>query len=420
MTRLDSPVAARAAVSSSPPHGTGTDGIVTTVLLPAYNEAEALPQVLRDLHTVLDEHSEILIVDDGSTDGTAEAAQGPRCRLIRHPANQGKGAAVRTGLAAARGRNVIVMDADATYPATAVPRIAALLADHDVVRCRRLGCDKHMGFINRAGNALFDLALRLTHGLEGTDHLSGLYGLRRDTAVNMFLEADGFDIEAEIGIKAHVRGLRIATFPIEYQPRLGAKKLRPWQDGFMILGRMTVLLLVYNPMRAFVLPGFILMVLALGGAMALSRGPVITPYFGLSIHSFILATLGSLAAFQLIIFGTAAALYGVEAGYRPPAWLIKLSWRWIRLGGGALGVFLAGAAGFTIVRLVVRWFAGGRGDFTETRTLVLAATVLVWGLQVLSAALFLSIFAGRLQRARQQRQQRLRDAPARRAATSLP
>ena len=143
------------------------------------------------------------------------------------------------------------------------------------------------------------------------------------------------------------------------------------------------------------------MVLAIGTALVLSQGPVITAYFGLSIHSYILATLGALAAFQLIIFGTAAALYSVEVGYRPPAWLVMLSSRALRLGSGGIGFIMTAASVVKIGQLVTRWIAGGRGPFEETRALVLASTVLVWGLQLLSAALFVSIFAGRLRRARQ-------------------
>jgi glycosyltransferase involved in cell wall biosynthesis len=395
-------VSAAPALSASSPGaaaaGHPPSAVAVTVILPAFNEEQALPQVIGDLRGVLGPGSEILVVDDGSTDGTTAAAEAGGCRLIRHPENRGKGAAVRTGLANAHGQYVVVMDADATYPAAAVPQIVERLHGHDVVRCRRERRRQHMRRVNRIGNWLFDRLLALAHGLEGADHLSGMYGLRREAAAGMFLEAEGFDIEAEIGIKARVRGLRVATFPIAYQPRLGEKKLRPWHDGVLILGRILMLFLVYSPLRVFVGPGLVLMVLALSGAAILSRGPVITPYFGLSIHSYIVATLGALAAFQLIIFGMASALYGVEVGYRPPRWLVFLSSRPLRLAAGGLGLLLAVAAAAAVGRLIVRWLANGAGIFQETRALVLAATALVWGLQAVSAGLFLSIFAGRLQR----------------------
>jgi len=373
-------------------------GLLATVILPAHNEAEALPQVLADLAGVLDDRYEILVVDDGSTDDTARAARDRGARLVQHPARWGKGAAVRTGIANARAPYLVVMDADATYPASAIPRIAELLGEGDLVRCSRVTDRENMPLVNQVGNWLFDQLLTNVHGLDGRDHLSGMYGLRREIALGLKLQSDGFDIEAEIGIKARARRLRVKTFPVAYQPRLGEKKLQPWRDGLTILSRIIGLVLLFNPMLLFVLPGLLLMLLALAGAAVLERGPFVTPYFGLSIHSFIVLTLGVLAAFQLAVFGIAAALYGVEAGYRPPWWLVALSSRPLRLGGAVVGLLMAVISALRLISVILSWVVGGAGLFEETRAVVLTATVMVWGLQILSAALFLSIFAGRLQK----------------------
>ncbi len=382
--------------SLQPPVATAT-GVITSVILPAYNEAQALPLVLQELKAILDARYEIIVVDDGSTDDTPAIAARFPCRVISHPTRQGKGAAVRTGLAQARGQYVVLMDADASYPPGAIPRITELLAQHDLVRCQRELTREHMPPVNRLGNWMFDRLLAGVHGLAGQDHLSGMYGLRRAAALQLDLQSRGFDIEAEIGIKARAKRLRVATFPVAYQPRLGDKKLRPWRDGLAILSRIAALVLLYNPMLSFVLPGAILMIGAFLVAAALQRGPVVTPYFGLSIHSFIVATLGVLAAFQLVVFGLAAALYGVEAGYRPPRWLVTVSSRPIRLGAILLGLAMAVLAAADVVVLISNWLATGAGIFEDTRAVVVASTVTVWGLQILSAALFLSIFAGRLQ-----------------------
>ncbi|MGZ5324984.1 MAG: glycosyltransferase family 2 protein [Solirubrobacterales bacterium] len=372
----------------------GADGIRTSVILPAYNESAALPHVLDELREKLDSTYEVLVVDDGSTDHTADVAESYPCRLVRHSENRGKGAAIRTGIAQARGENVIIMDADATYPVEAIADMVDMLGENDLVRGTREGGEDAMPPINRLGNWIFNKLLSLSHGLEGTDHLSGLYGLRRRAALALGTEATGFDIETEIGIKARAHGLRIATMPINYLPRVGEKKLSPWRDGLRILGRVIVLLLIYNPWVSFILPGLLFLILSLTGAIWLSQGDVETSYLGLSIHSFIVAALGVLAAFQLTVFGIAAALYGVEAGQKPPGWLLRLNSLPFRLSIAAVAALLIVGGGGKLVQLTIEW--AGDDPFTDTRALVLATTSLVLGLQILSAVLFISIFSGRL------------------------
>ena len=162
---------------------------------------------------------------------------------------------MRTGLGAARGRFVVVMDADNTYPADAVPRLIALSDQYDFVRGVRQYSAAHMPLVNRIGNRVFDTMLKLMCGLEGRDHLSGLYGLRREALQAMDLTAEGFDLEVEIGIKAHARRLRATSLPIAYGRRLGEKKLHAWRDGWRILQRSFALALHDHPYRQFVPPG---------------------------------------------------------------------------------------------------------------------------------------------------------------------
>ncbi len=373
-----------------------TARVKATVVLPAYNEAAALPHVLNELHEELGDSYEILVVDDGSTDDTARVAERGPCRLVRHRSNRGKGVAIRTGIAEASGEYVVIMDADATYPASAIERLVELLQDHDLVRGNRGSSGENMPLVNRIGNWFFNKLFAIAHGLESGDHLSGLYGLRRDAFRRLGLEAQGFDIETEIGIKAQARGLRVTEFPISYMPRVGEKKLSPWGDGLRILGRVIVLLLIYRPWVSFILPGLLLMAISIGLAVALSIGNVETAYFGLSINSFIVATLGILAGFQLTIFGIAAALYGVEAGKPPSPFLLRLTAQPMRFAVAGFGGLLILGSLAKLVQLTLDW--AGEDVFTDTRSLVLATAVGVLGLQILSAVLFISIFSGRLSR----------------------
>jgi glycosyltransferase involved in cell wall biosynthesis len=378
------------------PSRASADGVRTTVVLPAYNEGAALPHVLDELGEYLDDSYEVLVVDDGSTDDTVDVTERYPVRLVQHTSNRGKGVAIRTGIAEAQGENVVIMDADATYPVPAIKEMVELLGDHDLVRGIRESDNRSMPGVNRIGNWIFNKLLAISHGLEGTDHLSGLYAMRRSAAVRLGTEARGFDIETEIGIKARARGLREATIPISYLPRVGEKKLSPWKDGLRIVGRVIVLLVIYNPTLTFIVPGLILMAITISGAILLSNGPA-TPFFlGLDKNSFIVAAIGVLAAFQLIILGIAAALYGVEAGKQPPWWLLRVISVRARLLVGLVGILLMIGSLAKLIQLTIQW--AGNNPFTDTRALVLSTSFLVLGLQILSAVLFISIFSGRLSR----------------------
>ncbi len=372
--------------------------ILATVILPAFNEAIALPKVLDEIFQIVDERYEVIVVDDGSTDDTALIAASYPCHIIQHDSNCGKGAAVCTGLRYAHGQYIVIMDADATYPASAIPKIIKALYSNDMVRCIRKRDDENMPKINQVGNRLFDWLLTKIVGLDGGEHLSGMYGLRRRIMEQMEIESDGFDLETEISFKARMRGIKIASFPVAYQSRLGKKKLRPFLDGTHILNRILLLFLVHNPTMMFIVPGLSILVLAIIGAIVLSETPLITPYFGLDVHSFILAALGVLGGFQLVVFGIAASLYAVEVGYKPSQWLARVSSAPVRLGASAIGLILAFFAFLHIAIMTGRWFYQGAGAFTNTRELVSSATIMVGGTQLLSAALFISIFSGRINR----------------------
>lgn len=376
--------------------GPFTEDKAVTVILPAYNESAALANVLDSLFTVLDGQCEIIVVDDGSTDDTAAIASRYPCRVLRHERNRGKGAAVQTAVREAQGTSLIVMDADATYPVEAVPGIIALLKEYDLVRCTRLTGKDNMPVTNRFGNWLFDTILRIVHDLEGQDHLSGFYGVRRAALATLQLEANGFDLEAEIGIKARAHGWRIGSLGISYNARIGAKKLRPWRDGWTILRRLLALALVYNPLLMFVTPGILLWIVAGVFMLVLSRGPVTTPFVGLDVHSFLVAALAMPVGFQCVVFGVAASLYGVDCGIPPRPWLRRLSSPPVRFGAAAIGLLLCGLGFAAALILFLRWTMAGAGPFTEIQPLVLSLVSMLWGTQIVVAALFLSIFAGRI------------------------
>jgi glycosyltransferase involved in cell wall biosynthesis len=209
-------------------------GPAATVVLPAYNEEMGLAVLLPALLALSLGRFEVVVVDDGSTDSTASLAESFGCRVVRHAANAGKGVAVRTGLTAARGEKVIIMDADDTYPVDAVLEIINRLDECEmVVGVRTLG-RANIPLFNRVGNAVLTTAIRVASGSRWTDPLTGFYGLRRSALERMKLESNGFSLEAEIAMKSARLGLRVMDHPIVYRARAGASKLHPVRDGMRI------------------------------------------------------------------------------------------------------------------------------------------------------------------------------------------
>lgn len=363
-----------------------------SVVLPAYDEAEALPTVVADIRRWAPD-AEIIVVDDGSQDDTATVAVGLGCIVVRHDRNRGKGTALRSGLARVRGDKIIVMDADASYPASAIPDMADLLDNHDFVRADRRIDDSNTPYVNRLGNRALRATLRTLHGLGPGDHLSGLYGFRAGVLEDLATEAAGFDIEVEIGIKARERDLSIGTLPIDYRQRIGEKKLNPLNDGVRILGRILRLVLIYRPLALFGLPGLVLASVSLLAAVALSGGPIVTDYLGLSIHTFIVAALGILAGLQLMVFGVAGAVYRQHLGYRASPVLDAVTSPRARGVAALIGSVLSLICGAWLAFIIIGWIAAGGPEFTATRSLVFAATGAVFGLQLLSASLFVTLLA---------------------------
>ena len=365
-----------------------------SVILPALNEEEAIPIVVDDIRKWVPD-AEIIVVDDGSSDASAQVAQNLGCVVVRHDHNKGKGASLRSGLAVAQGQAIISMDADATYPASAIPEMAELLRDHDYVRAERKIDDSNTPYVNRVGNKALGATLQTLHGLGKGDHLSGLYGFKAGVLEDLGTEASGFDIEVEIGIKVKERSLSVAVIPIEYLPRVGEKKLSPASDGAKILGRILRLVLTYRPLLLFGLPGLILAAISLIAAIALSGGPIITGYLGLSVHTFIVSALGILAGFQLMVFGVAGAVYRQHLGFEPSPTLAAITSTKARtisaIGGGLLTVI----CGVWLVIMIFGWVLAGGPEFTATRSLVFAATGAVFGLQLVSASLFVTMLSDR-------------------------
>jgi glycosyltransferase involved in cell wall biosynthesis len=370
------------------PHG---QRVLTTIVIPVFNEEAALPLVLGALFQMVDKSYEVIVVDDGSSDQSVAVASQFPCRVVKHTYNQGKGAALRTGLREASGRNVMFIDADNTYPVELIPPMVRLLEQYDLVRGIRESGRENIPLVNRLGNQLFDRIIHLLHPVEGGDLLSGMYGGRRDSLLKLDLESDGFDIEAEITVKAGARGMTCATLPITYVERVGEKKLKPFRDGLRILYRVLQLAVTYNPLLVFILPGLALLGLGMLGVGIMFLEPFQLTHQALTINgAFILGISGVLGA-QFVIFGLAVYAAGIAHGLRGRT--NRILDRISESLRNPSFIFL----GFTmgcIGCLGLVWLAYTPGSFENPAAVMLLSLSLLFGFQLLSSIAFLSALKG--------------------------
>jgi glycosyltransferase involved in cell wall biosynthesis len=252
------------------------DAPVLSVVIPAWNEEDGIAAIMdrvRDVQPALAEvgvvELELIVVDDGSSDRTAEIVEAhSAARLVRHPTNKGYGAALKTGFHAARGDLLAFLDADGTYPPECFPDLCAeALAGADlVVGSRRSGADSQMPFVRRVGNLLWSNLVTLVGGRRVIDPASGMRVFRREALEKLYPLPDGLNFTPVMSTRAIHEGVEISEIPIPYTERVGRSKLSVVEDGMRFLRTIIWTALNYNPVR--ILGGVGLGLFALGALIA--------------------------------------------------------------------------------------------------------------------------------------------------------
>lgn len=379
-----------------------------SIVMPCLNEAGTLPWCIERAHQALDQlrrlhglSGEVIVADNGSTDGSQSLAMEHGARLVQVE-QRGYGAALRGGMRAARGRYLVMGDSDCSYDfLEAVPMIERLMDGADLCMGSRFRGQIKPGampWLNRyLGNPVLSGIFRLLYRLPVSDAHCGLRVLTKEAFERLRLESDGMEFATEMVLKAALLHCHYAETSVTLSPdrRGRPPHLRRWRDGWRHLRYMLML----SPLWLFFGPSIVFALIATLIAVPLFMQPdgTMLEVFGLSFgdHWMVLASASLTIAFQAALFGFASTIHGVRSGYRA---ITPGTRRLLRLA--RLEYFLLAALMLTVVggvlfgKVLFQWAEQGFAELAAIREIVAASTLGALGLQSFFGGFLLSIIAG--------------------------
>jgi Glycosyl transferase family 2 len=396
--------------TSRSPAQTPEEAVEVSFVIPCLNEEEAVEGVVRDALAAIEGlgvSGEVIVVDNGSEDGSAERAAGAGAIVVSEP-RRGYGSAYLAGLPAARGRFIVLTDADRTYDLAALPAmVERLRAGADLVLGTRFKGEILPGAMpwshRYIGNPVLTGMLNLLFRARVSDAHCGLRALRSDAVPRLGLSATGMEFASEMVIKAAKNGLRIEEVPITYRPRVGDSKLNSVRDAW----RHVRFMLVHSATFLFLIPGGIAM--AVGFALLLTLAADRTlgdPSW--TVPAAIAASFLVIVASQVVQLGLYARTYAaIYLGDDEP--LLQRLWRRFRLEHGLA------VSGVVLLVGVVLTAVAHFNDVSDPALGLLGLTLVALAVQGVFSAFFLSIL-GLSEHAILRRQSR--EAPEERRATA--
>lgn len=371
-----------------------------SILMPCLNESETIEVCVRKAKEFLDSRQirgEVLVADNGSTDGSQELAIRTGARVVAIP-SRGYGAALGGGIQAARSKYIIMGDADDSYDFTQLdPFVEELRAGHDLVMGNRfLGGIKpnampplHKYFGNPVLTGIGRILFRSPSG----DFHCGLRGFRRDAILSLALTSQGMEFASEMVVKATLRGLRIAEVPTTLSPdgRSRPPHLRSWRDGW----RHLRFLLLFSPAWLFFYPGILMLLLGAGVMTWLLPGSQSTGDITFGINTLVFAAASVICGFQATVFYVLAKTFAIRSGLLPIDPLVSRLGAALRLEVGLIVGTLSVIAGLLLATYAIDFWGtrsfGVLDPDESLRIVIPSATLLMLGLQIMSSSCLLSI-----------------------------
>ena len=375
-----------------------THPLGVTVVLPCLNEEGSIGQVIgaarKGIAKLGFENSEIIIVDNGSRDRSAQIAKDAGARLL-HERNPGYGAALRRGFAAARYDIIVMGDSDMSYDFERLDELVRpiLAGEADFVVGNRMKSIEPgaMPRLHRyLGNPVLSFILRaMFHTRSVHDAHCGMRAITRDAYQKLRCVTTGMEFASEMIIRAIRTGVRLAERDIVYHPRVGESKLCSFRDGWRHLRFM----ILHSPTKLMLVPGMVGWLLGISLVLWLAFGPVTLGERVVGIHSMIIGGLLNITSMQVLTIGLLAKAYGHLSGLHDDS-TIAWFYRWFTFEKASVISGLVVLAGLAITAAVIRqWIKTDLGELDQPGLLILALVFLVNGVQMGAASFLFSIMA---------------------------
>ncbi len=374
--------------------------IELSVVMPCLNEAETLAVCIQKAQRFFERENiqgEVIIADNGSTDGSLQIAKDLNATVVNVP-QKGYGSALRGGIEAANGKFIIMGDADDSYDFTnLMPYVLKLREGNDLVMGNRFkgGIKKGaMPFLHKyLGNPVLSFIGRLFFKSEIGDFHCGLRGFSKEAYYKMELKTTGMEFASEMIVKASLKNLKIAEVPTILSPdgRSRPPHLNTWRDGW----RHLRFLVLYSPNWLFLIPGLLLMVFGVITSAFLINGSVKIGAVNFDVHTLLFTSALVLIGFQFILFYGLTKVFTVENELLPKSKKYDSLFKFINLEKGLIvGLILVIAGIILSISAYSNWQELSFGDINDNsvfRIVIPAVTLILLGIQIMLFSLFFSI-----------------------------